>query len=61
MPYAQLMFENEKPRFMCQLIGKLSPIRLYIYGNDLGNVNLWGELMKTIGVPFSKASQSPML
>ena len=39
------MFENEKPRLMCQLIGKLSPIRLYIFGNLLCNVNVWSELM----------------
>jgi hypothetical protein len=45
LPYSKLLFNNEDPRHMCQLIKKLSPIRLYLYGNELSNLNDWSKLM----------------
>lgn len=39
------MFKNEDPRRMCTLIKKLSPIRLYLYGNNLHISSEWSKLM----------------
>jgi hypothetical protein len=45
LPYSKLLFNNEDPDHMCQLIKKLSPIRFYLYGNELCNLNDWSKLM----------------
>ncbi len=45
LPYSRLLFNNEDPRHMCQLIKKLSPIRLYLYGNELSILSEWSKLM----------------
>ncbi len=45
LPYSKLLFNNENPNYICQLIKKLSPIRLYLYGNELCNLSEWSKLM----------------
>lgn len=45
LPYAKQLFEYEKPLDLVRLIQKLSPIRLYVYGNELSNLKEWNQLM----------------
>lgn len=45
LPYAELLFKNEDPRYICRLLKKLSPIRLYLYGNELDGLSEWSKLM----------------
>ncbi len=45
LPYAKLLFSHEDPNYMCQIIKKLSPIRLYLYGNKLCSLSEWSRLM----------------
>jgi hypothetical protein len=45
LPYSRLLFNNENPNNICQMIKKLSPIRLYLYGNELSNLSEWSKLM----------------
>lgn len=35
LPYSKLLFNNENPKIICELINKLSSISLYLYGNEL--------------------------
>ena len=45
LPYAKHLFEYEKPSYLRRLIEKLSPIRLYVYGNQLSQLREWNQLM----------------
>ncbi|CAF3544687.1 unnamed protein product [Rotaria socialis] len=45
LPYAELLFKNEDPHYICRLIKQLSPIRLYLYGNKLCDLSEWSKLM----------------
>ncbi|CAF1190170.1 unnamed protein product [Rotaria sordida] len=45
LPYAELLFKNEDPHYICRFIKKLSPIRLYVYGNMLRIHSEWSKLM----------------
>ncbi|CAF3537887.1 unnamed protein product [Rotaria sp. Silwood1] len=47
VPYAELLFKNEDPHYICRLIKKLSPIRFYVYGNMLRMLSEWSKLMIT--------------
>ena len=43
LPYEQLIFRNDDPDYVCQLIKKLSPIRLYLYGNEMDIDSEWSK------------------
>jgi hypothetical protein len=45
LPYSQLLFNYEDPRYICEIIKKLSGIRLYLYGNELCSSSEWSKLM----------------
>ena len=45
LPYTQVLFENESPLVICDLIKGLSPIRLYLYGNEKVIPSEWSDLM----------------
>ena len=45
MPYAKLIFNYENPHYACQLIKSLSPVRFYLYGNQLSISSEWSKLM----------------
>ena len=45
LPYSKILFSNENPEFICKLINKLSPIRFYLYGNELCDINGWTKIM----------------
>jgi hypothetical protein len=45
LPYSEVLFNNEHPHYICELIKKLSPIRLYLYGNDEMISSEWSNLM----------------
>ena len=43
LPHEQLVFGHADPDYLCQLIKKLSPIRLYLYGNELTIASEWSQ------------------
>jgi hypothetical protein len=45
LPYTQILFNYEHPQYICELIKKLSPLRLYLYGNDEYISSEWSNLM----------------
>ncbi|CAF2850325.1 unnamed protein product [Rotaria sp. Silwood2] len=45
LPYSQALFNYEHPLYICELIKKLSPLRLYLYGNDECISSEWSSLM----------------
>lgn len=45
LPYTQALFKNESPSYMVELIKSLSPIRLYLYGNQQSIASAWSDLM----------------
>ncbi len=45
LPYSQLLFNYEDPNIICKLLKNLCSIRLYLYGNELSNLNDWSKLM----------------
>ena len=45
LPYSETLFQHESPEYICQLITKLSPIRLYLYGNNESIYSNWSDLM----------------
>ncbi|UJR32556.1 hypothetical protein I4U23_020017 [Adineta vaga] len=45
LPYDKLLFSNDHPNFLCRLIKSLSPIRFYLYGNELSILSEWSKLM----------------
>ena len=45
LPYTEALFKNESPSYMIELIKALSPIRLYLYGNQQSLVSAWSNLM----------------
>ncbi|CAF3006292.1 unnamed protein product [Rotaria sp. Silwood2] len=45
LPYSKLLFNNENPENICRMIKDLSPIRLYLYGNELKIPSEWSNLM----------------
>ncbi|CAM4876392.1 unnamed protein product [Rotaria socialis] len=45
LPYGKLLFENEDPRKICRWIRYLSPIRMYLYGNEQIIPSEWSKLM----------------
>lgn len=47
MPYSSVLFNKERPHFSCELIKKLSSIRLYLYGNDYFISSEWSNFMIT--------------
>lgn len=45
LPYSKLLFNNENPKYLCDLMKNFSSIRLYLYGNKSVYVNDWSKLM----------------
>ncbi|CAF2045517.1 unnamed protein product [Rotaria magnacalcarata] len=45
LPYGKLLFEYEDPRKICRWIRYLSPIRMYLYGNEQIIPSEWSKLM----------------
>jgi hypothetical protein len=45
LPHSQILFNHEHPQYICELIKKLSPLRLYLYGNDEYISSDWSNLM----------------
>ncbi|UJR38678.1 hypothetical protein I4U23_031344 [Adineta vaga] len=45
LPYSKLLFNNENPEKICQMIQNLCSIRLYLYGNELKIPSEWSNLM----------------
>ena len=45
LPYSQTLFNYEHPHYICELIKKLSSLRLYLYGNDEFISSEWSNLM----------------
>ena len=46
LPYSDVLFNHEHPQYICRhLIAKLSPIRLYLYGNDESICSSWSDTM----------------
>ncbi|CAF0830737.1 unnamed protein product [Rotaria sordida] len=45
LPYGKLLFEYEDPRIICRWIRYLSPIRIYLYGNEQVIPNEWSKQM----------------
>ncbi|CAF0978985.1 unnamed protein product [Rotaria sp. Silwood1] len=45
LPYSQILFHHEHPQYICELIKKLSPLRLYLYGNEEFMLSEWSNLM----------------
>ncbi|CAF0838365.1 unnamed protein product [Rotaria sordida] len=45
LPYSQVLFHHEHPQYICELIKKLSPLRLYLYGNEEFILSEWSNLM----------------
>ena len=45
LPYSEALFGNEDPQYICELITKLSPLRLYLYGNEEFISSEWSKLM----------------
>jgi hypothetical protein len=45
LPYGKLMFEYEEPRIICRWLRLLSPIRMYLYGNEQIIPNEWSKEM----------------
>ena len=44
-PYNETLFHHENPQYICQLITKLCPIRLYLYGNEETISSQWSAMM----------------
>ncbi|CAF4563045.1 unnamed protein product, partial [Rotaria sp. Silwood2] len=45
LPYGKLLFEYEDPKIICRWIRYLSPIRMYLYGNEQVIPNEWCKQM----------------
>lgn len=45
IPYSRILFENEDPMKIVELLKNVSSIRLYLYGNVLSELNNWSELL----------------
>ncbi len=45
LPYTEILFNYEHPEYICELIKKLSPLRLYLYGNEESIPSDWSNLM----------------
>ncbi|CAF2108189.1 unnamed protein product [Rotaria magnacalcarata] len=45
LPYSQALFNHEDPKYICELVKRLSPIRLYLYGNEEVISSEWSSLM----------------
>ena len=45
LPYSQILFNVEHPLYICSLIKKLSPLRLYLYGNETIISSEWSNLL----------------
>ncbi|CAF1089465.1 unnamed protein product [Adineta steineri] len=45
LPYSQILLNNEDPKYIGELIRKLSPLRLYLYGNNESISSQWSDLM----------------
>ncbi|UJR07271.1 hypothetical protein I4U23_011559 [Adineta vaga] len=45
LPYSKLLFNNENPEKICEMIKNLCPLRLYLYGNELKIPSEWSNLM----------------
>jgi hypothetical protein len=45
LPYNQTLFNHEHPQYICELLKKLSPLRLYLYGNEEDIPSDWSNLM----------------
>lgn len=45
LPYSRILFENEDPSHVSELLKNVSSIRLYLYGNVLSELNNWSELL----------------
>ncbi|CAF2537696.1 unnamed protein product [Rotaria sp. Silwood2] len=45
LPYSHMLFNHEHPQYICELIKKLSPLRLYLYGNEEFILSEWSNLM----------------
>ena len=45
LPYGKVLFENEDPCRVSELLKSVSSIRLYLYGNVLSELNNWSELL----------------
>ncbi|CAF0772370.1 unnamed protein product [Rotaria sp. Silwood1] len=45
LPYGKLLFEYEDPKIICRWIRYLSPIRMYLYGNEQVIPNEWSKQM----------------
>ncbi len=45
LPYSRVLFNHENPLYICEIIKKLSGIRLYLYGNELCSSSEWSKLM----------------
>lgn len=45
LPYAHVLFEHEDPLFIRDIIQRLSPIRLYLYGNNACISSEWSKLL----------------
>lgn len=47
LPYARTLFEHEHPPSIRDFIRRLSPLRLYLYGNEEAITSEWSKLMIT--------------
>jgi hypothetical protein len=45
LPYGKLVFEYEDPKIICRWLRLLSPIRMYLYGNEQIIPNEWSKQM----------------
>ncbi len=45
LPYGKLIFEYEHPKIICRWLRSLSPIRIYLYGNEEIIPNEWSKEM----------------
>jgi hypothetical protein len=45
LPYGKLIFEYEDPKIICRWLRLLSPIRMYLYGNEQIIPNEWSKQM----------------
>ncbi|CAF3560993.1 unnamed protein product [Adineta steineri] len=50
LPYGKLLFENENPIDICNCLRLLSPIRMYLYGNEEVIPSEWSRLMASTEV-----------
>ncbi|CAF0992294.1 unnamed protein product [Adineta ricciae] len=45
LPYGKIIFENEHPTNICRWLRELSPIRMYLYGNEESIQSEWSKQM----------------